>query len=191
MYRNPAITAAFICFGLLAILPVRASQDMPRKAVHNHEQARSALEAGEIVSLRDVVTTCENDFSGRMVQAELARDLQGWAYNLKMLTPGGSILKVQYDAFTRKLVSASGYDLARWYRGDPSILVNVASPGSIRSRIRKREYRPSAAPLRSARTPPWHHRLLEWLGPEEDERPAPSPLEPDPGPAPLSPGNTR
>lgn len=177
-----------ICLWFLATLPVRASRDIPRTGVHNHEQARSALEAGEIASLRDVVTTCENDFSGRMVQAELARDLQGWAYNLKMLTPGGSILKVQYDAFTRKLVSAKGYDLARWYRGDPSILVNVASPGSIRSRIRKREDAQPAAPIRSARTPPW---LLEWLGPEAGARPVPSSLEPDPGPSPLSPDNTR
>lgn len=172
MYKTSKIIASALCVVLLAAPPAYSRS-------YSHEQARNALEAGEIASLRDVVTTCEADFSGRIVQADLSRDFRGWVYNLKMLTPNGSILKMRYDALTKELVSARGHDLVRWYRGEPAALAEVASPGSIRSRVREEPPTHPTTMGHIAHAAPWYHKLLQWLEPDIDGPPPPSSLEPD------------
>lgn len=124
----------------------------------DHEQARRAMQAGKAAPLRDVLAKAEKDFDAQMLEAELDDDDDHWVYELKMLTPSGSILKLKYDAVTLTLVKARGHDLARWYRGDPKILAAVA-PSQRRERWMSgqdghRGHPPSAGPF----------GVLSWFG---------------------------
>jgi hypothetical protein len=85
----------------------------------DHDQARAALQAGEIKPLRQVLEVVEQQFTGQMLEAELERKHDRWVYEIKMLAPDGSIMKLYYDAAALELVRAKGHGLKQWYCGDP------------------------------------------------------------------------
>lgn len=88
----------------------------------DHERARAAMRAGEVMPLRTVLSVAHDEFHGDMVEAELERKGPLWVYEITMLTPGGTVLKLYYNAAQGKLLRARGHDLPRWYRGDPAVL---------------------------------------------------------------------
>lgn len=141
----------------------------------DHEQARRAMQSGKAAPLREVLAKAEKDFDAQMLEAELDDDDNHWVYELKMLTPSGSILKLKYDAVTMALVKARGHDLARWYRGDPKTLAAVA-PAQRRERWMGGQERrggppPSAGPF----------GVLSWFGldDEGDDPPETHPVSDD------------
>jgi|LNAP01.1.fsa_nt_gb uncharacterized membrane protein YkoI len=64
----------------------------------DHEQARRALEAGEILSLRTVMDLVERDYPGQIVKIEFERDDGIWIYEIKVLQSGGKLIKIEIDA---------------------------------------------------------------------------------------------
>lgn len=104
---------------LLLAAPARAD---------DHDRARAALEAGEIAPLADVLAAAERDFRGRMVEAELEDEDDMWIYELTLLTPGGTILRLDYDAKDATLIHAKGRGLLKWYKGNPEDLLDKVSP---------------------------------------------------------------
>lgn len=133
-----------VAFGVIAVTGTLVCPDDPARgddrfrpaaarATPDHEQARRAMQAGQAAPLREVLAKAEKDFDAQMLEAELDDDDNHWVYELKMLTPSGSILKLKYDAMTMTLVKARGHDLARWYRGDPKVLAAIA-PSQRRER---------------------------------------------------------
>lgn len=63
----------------------------------DHERARRALEAGEIVPLRAILDTVERDTPGQIMEIELEREDGRWIYEVKVLRPGGSLVKLEID----------------------------------------------------------------------------------------------
>jgi hypothetical protein len=55
-----------------------------------------------------------------MLEAELERKHGRWLYEIKVLAPDGSIMKLYYDAAELELVRAKGHGLDQWYCGDPA-----------------------------------------------------------------------
>lgn len=110
--------AAAVVLALVAapVPPVQA--DDPR----DHDRARSALQAGEILSLRSVLDRAESQFTGDMIEAELEREGPLWVYDITLLAPDGSLLKLGYDATSGQLLQARGHEVARWFRGPPEDL---------------------------------------------------------------------
>ena len=85
------ICAAFIVLGAGASM---ASDD--------HDRARHALEAGEILPLRVIVERIERGYPGQILDVELERGhvdgRQRWIYEIKVLRTGGSLVKLKVDA---------------------------------------------------------------------------------------------
>ena len=78
---------------LLLAAPAHADRD-------DHELARRALEAGEILPLSEVLGAAEAARSGRVIELELDREDGGWVYELELVTPDGHIYEMEIDAAT-------------------------------------------------------------------------------------------
>lgn len=72
-------------------LPGRADSD-------DHERARQALEAGEVLPLRTVLDRIEPDYPGQVMEVELEREDGVWVYDIKLLRAGGILVKLEVDA---------------------------------------------------------------------------------------------
>jgi len=68
----------------------------------DHERARQALEAGEVLPLRSILERVERDYPGQVVDVELEREHENrqgrWVYEIKVLRAGGALIKLKVDA---------------------------------------------------------------------------------------------
>jgi uncharacterized membrane protein YkoI len=76
----------------------------------DHDRARRALEAGEIMPLSQILDRVERDYPGRVVEIELDRDDGRWIYEIKMLRDGGRLLKLKVDARDARVLRVKGRD---------------------------------------------------------------------------------
>lgn len=90
-----------------ALLPTGASYG----GESDHEQARHALEAGEILSLRTVMDQVERDYPGQIVKIEFERDDGVWLYEIKVLQSGGRLVKMKIDARDGTVLKIKGPDM--------------------------------------------------------------------------------
>ena len=99
-----------LCAVMLAGAGALASED--------HDRARKALEAGEVLPLRPILDKVERDFPGQVVDVELERsherDQAGgggrWIYEIKLLRTNGALVKLKLDARDGTLVTQKGRD---------------------------------------------------------------------------------
>ena len=84
--------AAGLLFFAALVLPARAFDPS------DHDRARKALEAGEILPLRAVLEKVDRDTPGQVMEVELERKNGRWIYEIKLLRPGGALVKLQVDA---------------------------------------------------------------------------------------------
>ena len=85
-----------ICLALLAGSgAVQADEE-------DHERARKALEAGEVLPLRTILERVERAYPGQVMDVELERDHQGsaerWIYKVKVLESGGTLVRLKVNA---------------------------------------------------------------------------------------------
>ncbi len=68
----------------------------------DHERARKALEAGEVLPLKTILERVERDYPGQVMDVELEREHEGrserWIYKVKVLRTGGTLVKLKVDA---------------------------------------------------------------------------------------------
>lgn len=98
------IAALFLAGGLgLAIVagPADASRS-------DHEQARRAVEAGEIMPLRSLLDAIETDYPGQVVEVELEHEDGLLVYEIKVLEASGQRLKLIVDARTGEVLRVRG-----------------------------------------------------------------------------------
>lgn len=74
----------------------------------DHDRARQALEAGEVLPLRTIIERVERDYPGQIVEVELERDDGRWQYEIKLLQRGGSLLKLKVDARDGSVLGVKG-----------------------------------------------------------------------------------
>jgi uncharacterized membrane protein YkoI len=74
----------------------------------DHARARAAREAGRIVSLQAIVERVQAEFAGSLVAVKLEDDDGPWIYKVKLLTPAGAIVKLEYDARDGRLLRIKG-----------------------------------------------------------------------------------
>jgi uncharacterized membrane protein YkoI len=83
-------------------------------ADQGHERALEALRRREILPLRAILDAAERDFLGRVVEVELeGGPPDAWIYEIEIVAPEGSILRLTYDARTGQLIRATGRGLER------------------------------------------------------------------------------
>lgn len=103
-----------------------ASLAAPADERRDHEHARQAVNAGEVLPLRTILDQVERSHPGQVIDVGLERE-QGsgsnreggkestkdrWVYKLKILRPGGALLKLRVDARTGAVLGSRGTDQA-------------------------------------------------------------------------------
>ena len=76
--------------------PGRADEQHDHR--RDHDRARRALEAGEILPLKTVLETLARETPGQVMEVELERKGERWVYEIKLLRAGGSLVKLRVDA---------------------------------------------------------------------------------------------
>lgn len=90
-HRWPAACALAVALAGSALAPVA-------RADNDHERAREAVARGEVLPLAAVLQRLERSHPGQVLEVELERDDGRWIYELKLLQPGGRLLKLEVDA---------------------------------------------------------------------------------------------
>ncbi len=87
----------------------------------NHDEARRAYEAGEIVGLGRILKRVHATYDCRVLEVELhqarpASSRSRWIYAVKALTRQGNVLMIRLDGKTTNIlnVSGRGADAAQW-----------------------------------------------------------------------------
>ena len=90
-----------ILLALLILSSNIAYADNPK----DHDQARQALESGQILPLRKILETIESHYSGQVLEIELDRQHGRWIYEIKMLQKDGLRIKLKVDAADGTVIS--------------------------------------------------------------------------------------
>lgn len=88
---------------LVVSLPVAFADDSD-----DHDRARQALEAGEILPLKTVLEKVSADTPGSVLEVELDRRHGRWVYEVKLLRQGGSVVKLWVDASDGNVIDRRG-----------------------------------------------------------------------------------
>lgn len=99
-WRWPASVVLGVVLALPAVAPANDQRD--------HERARQALLAGEILSLRAVLDAIERDYPGDPIEIEFERDDGRFVYEIKLLQANGRILELDVDAATGRVLDVEG-----------------------------------------------------------------------------------
>ena len=82
----------------LSLLAFAALSPLAALADGDHDQARAALLAGEILPLPALLDRVSKAYPGHVLEIELDRRRGRWIYQLKMLRADGSLLRLAVDA---------------------------------------------------------------------------------------------
>ena len=98
---------------LIAAASTLATFGLPARADDARHDPRQPAEAGEIAPLEQLLARIRRDYGGRVLKVELeGGDREGearWVYEAKVLTPEGSVLKLEYDAASMELLEIRGH----------------------------------------------------------------------------------
>jgi len=64
----------------------------------DHERARQAVEAGEVLPLRTILERVEREYPGQVMELELDREKGEWLYEVKVLRKNGALVKLKINA---------------------------------------------------------------------------------------------
>jgi uncharacterized membrane protein YkoI len=67
---------------------------------NDHDRARRALEAGEILPLSEILASAAAVRPGRVIDIYLEQDDDRWVYELELLSPQGRLYEMEIDAET-------------------------------------------------------------------------------------------
>lgn len=79
----------------------------------DHERARAAVGAGEVLPLAVLLERLRRSHPGRVLELELERDDGRWIYEVKLLQADGQLLKLEVDAHTAEVLSVRSKDASR------------------------------------------------------------------------------
>jgi uncharacterized membrane protein YkoI len=93
---------------LFFVLIASALSLLPPGAVRaddiGHDQARRLVQEGKIKPLQEIVEMLLKQAEGRVLEAELEHEDEGFVYELKILRPGGYIEEVEVLASTGQIL---------------------------------------------------------------------------------------
>lgn len=92
---NPARALPLLAAVLMLALPGPSA-----RAGNDHDRARAAVQAGEVLPLKAVLARLERDHPGQVLEVELEQEEGRWVYEIKLLQPDGRLVKLELDAAT-------------------------------------------------------------------------------------------
>ena len=97
--RHVRAILAAVCGLWLLALPASADDH------DDHERAREALAAGRILPLESILKRVRTERTGDILDVDLEDGHDGrFVYEIKLLTPEGRVVKLEYDAATGDLL---------------------------------------------------------------------------------------
>ncbi len=89
-----------------AVLAVAAVAGAPHRAVlaRDHDEAREAVERGEIRPLVEILAAIRGKIPGEIVRVELERKNGRWFYEFRTVDGQGRVFEVVVDARTAEIV---------------------------------------------------------------------------------------
>lgn len=70
----------------------------------DHERARDAVQSGQALALPVLLERLQRTHPGQVLELELERDDGRWVYEVKLLQPGGQVVKLAVDARTAEVL---------------------------------------------------------------------------------------
>jgi hypothetical protein len=70
----------------------------------DHDRARQAVQAGEVLPLKEVLARLEREYPGQVLALELEREHGQWVYEVKLLQSGGRLVKLELDARSGEVI---------------------------------------------------------------------------------------
>lgn len=74
----------------------------------DHDRARKALQAGEVLPLDKILAATAEKYPGQVLEVELEAERLGgeriWVYEIKAISPDGKLFKVVVDARTAEVI---------------------------------------------------------------------------------------
>ena len=74
----------------------------------DHNRARQAVQAGQVLPLRSVLERLEREHPGQVMEVELEQEEGRWIYEVKLLQPAGQLVKLKLDVRTGALLPGKG-----------------------------------------------------------------------------------
>ncbi|WP_345799252.1 PepSY domain-containing protein [Ramlibacter sp. H39-3-26] len=71
----------------------------------DHDRARQAVEAGQILPLRTLLERLEREQPGQVMEVDLEREDGQWLYEIKLLQAGGQLVEFKVDAKSARVLS--------------------------------------------------------------------------------------
>jgi uncharacterized membrane protein YkoI len=81
---------------ILATALLAADSGLPAFA-HDHDDARRAVEAGEIRPLTDILNIVRGKLPGDVVSVKLEREAGAWMYELRVVDDKGRLFEIHVD----------------------------------------------------------------------------------------------
>ncbi|MCL1961905.1 MAG: PepSY domain-containing protein [Desulfovibrionaceae bacterium] len=75
-----------------------AASASPHDGGHDHEQARQALQQGQVLPLRTVLDKVEREHQGQVLKIEFEQDGGRFIYEIRLLQADGKVVKLKVDA---------------------------------------------------------------------------------------------
>lgn len=95
-------------FFLLSVLIAFAAGSLHADDDDQHDRARAAMAAGQILPLAEILDQVEQRYAGRVVKTELERHDAIWVYELKLLPANGRVYKLKINAQTGCIIGTKG-----------------------------------------------------------------------------------
>lgn len=90
------ILKVFLAVGVFSVPALSGDDD--------HDQARAALQRGEIKPLHEIIAMVQKTMPGEVIEVEFERDDGLWIYEIKMIGNGGRFMKVFVDAANNSII---------------------------------------------------------------------------------------
>ncbi len=97
-----------MCLAILASILIYPAGTWADDRDHDQEQARRALEAGEILPLDEILQEVQQRYPGTVVELELTSEGGRWVYELELLAADGRLLRLRIDAKSKQLLPEEG-----------------------------------------------------------------------------------
>jgi uncharacterized membrane protein YkoI len=92
------LVGASLAIAVLAAVPAHAGD------AHDHDRARRAVEAGEVLPLQTILERVARDYPGQVMEVELEQKGDRWVYEIKVLRAGGTLVKLKIDGRDGRLL---------------------------------------------------------------------------------------
>jgi len=93
-----AAALSVLCLVLMGLPGAQASDD------RDHERARAAVQAGEVLPLPTLLDKLQRTHPGQVLELELEREDGRWVYEVKLLQADGRLRKLALDARTGQVL---------------------------------------------------------------------------------------